>query len=290
MILKIILASIVVASCGLKNNHPNIRTVKDFDLDSYIGTWYEIARLDNNKYQKGCKSTVAEYKRGKKNKILVHNFCVLENGKFKEAIGVAYPVDEKRGQLKVSFFRPFYGRYNVIDVSKDYNYAMVSGKDLNSLWILSKTQMIDGKVLKAFLLKAEMMGFNVDALRYEDVLNERLTGSVKFNFISPDYALEECNNDAFLFVDVRPSDYYDDGHIPNAINIPAERFSCDMMQYHRQPNIVFYCNSGNKSFDVAYKYLSQCAKDRKVYSLNGGFEAWKKKKFPMSENFPHSEQ
>ena len=41
--------------------------------------------------------------------------------------------------LKVSFFGPFYGGYNVIRPDDDYQYALVSGPNRDYLWILSRT-------------------------------------------------------------------------------------------------------------------------------------------------------
>ncbi len=281
MINKTLIAlTLMLFSCTSRINHPNIKTVKNFDLDQYMGTWYEVARLDNNRFQKGCNNTVAQYDKVDK-KISVVNFCVLDNGNSKEAKGVAYPVDLYKGQLKVSFFRPFYGRYNVLEVSDDYNYAMVSGKDLKSLWILSKKQTIESKVLKLFLLKAKMMGFDVDALRYEDVYNQKVIRNISFAFLTNKEAFENYDNDSFLFIDLRSSAEYEEGHISGSINIPAEQLNCNIMKHHAQPNILFYSKVSDESFDVAYKYLSKCSVDKKIYTLRDGFDGWKNARFPI---------
>ena len=69
------------------------------------------------------------------------------------------------GQLKVSFFGPFYGGYNVIELDKDgYRYSMVAGPDRSYLWILSRTPDLDDAVLERLLAKASELGFPVGEL------------------------------------------------------------------------------------------------------------------------------
>ena len=50
------------------------------------------------------------------------------NGKWKEAIGRAYFINEKNiGSLKVSFFWPFYGGYHIAKLDEDYTMALIVG-------------------------------------------------------------------------------------------------------------------------------------------------------------------
>ena len=66
--------------------------------------------------------------------------------------------------LKVSFFGPFYGGYNVIRLDDDYQYALVSGPNRDYLWILSRTPTIPAAVKQDYLNTARELGFDVDRL------------------------------------------------------------------------------------------------------------------------------
>ena len=87
-------------------------------------------------------------------------------GSWKQAKGRAYFVKDKTvGKLKVSFFRPFYGGYNIIDLDhENYSHAMVCGPDRSYFWILARDRMLDRPLLDKLLEKAKNFGFEVDKL------------------------------------------------------------------------------------------------------------------------------
>lgn len=66
--------------------------------------------------------------------------------------------------LKVSFFGPFYGGYNVIAIDLDYKYALVCGSSLDYLWILSKEKTIPEEIKNQYISIAKNAGFNIDKL------------------------------------------------------------------------------------------------------------------------------
>ena len=100
----------------------NIEPVKNFDLDRYLGTWYEIARLDHS-FERGLTRVTAEYSMRKDGGVTVLNRGFSpEKDAWKEAKGKAYFVKEKNiGYLKVSFFGPFYSAYVILALDDD-NY------------------------------------------------------------------------------------------------------------------------------------------------------------------------
>jgi apolipoprotein D and lipocalin family protein len=89
-----------------------------------------------------------------------------QSGEWDEAIGKAYFVGASNvGQLKVSFFGPFYGGYNIIELDKsDYQYSLVAGPDRDYLWILSRTPHMQPDILQSLVDKARKLGFATDAL------------------------------------------------------------------------------------------------------------------------------
>lgn len=139
--------------------------VKPFDKDRYLGTWYEIARFDF-RFEKDLNNTTANYTLNDDGTIKVVNrgFNYVK-GQWKESVGKAKFVgatDEAR--LKVSFFGPFYGGYNVIALDAGYQYALIAGSSLEYLWILARTKTIPQDVKDRYLNLARELGFEVDKL------------------------------------------------------------------------------------------------------------------------------
>lgn len=139
--------------------------VKSFDKEKYLGKWYEIARIDF-KYEKGLNNTTAEYSLNEDGSIRVKNqgYDTLK-GEWRQAIGKAKFVgDENTAMLKVSFFGPFYSGYNVIALDDEYKYALVAGKNLKYLWILSREVTIPENIKVQYLHIAKDIGYHTDEL------------------------------------------------------------------------------------------------------------------------------
>lgn len=144
----------------------NISPVKDFELDRYLGKWYEIARLDHS-FERGLEKVTAEYSMRKDGGVRVKNRGFSpEDNEWSEANGKAFVVDNpKEGYLKVSFFGPFYGSYIIFELDKEnYQYAFVSGPDLSYLWLLSRTPELSKEVINDFMEKSKALGFDTDKL------------------------------------------------------------------------------------------------------------------------------
>lgn len=146
-----------------------VDTVTGFVPERYLGRWYEVARLDH-RFERGLVNVTAAYQRRADGDIDVTNrgFDPKE-GKWREARGVAKLVgDPSRGRLKVSFFGPFYGGYNIVALDEQYRWAMVVGPTTDYLWILARTPQLDSRTLEALVAKARAAGFATDALIYVD--------------------------------------------------------------------------------------------------------------------------
>ncbi len=144
------------------SNKP-LETVQKVDVKRYMGKWYEIASFPQ-RFQKGCSCTVAEYTLNEKGTVKVDNSCTAY-GKKKQSIGKAKVVDKQtNAKLKVSFFRPFWGKYWIIDLADDYSYAVVGHPNREYLWILSRTPEMDKQVYDDIVARAEAKGFDVSML------------------------------------------------------------------------------------------------------------------------------
>lgn len=151
----------------------NVTIIEGVDAEQYLGTWYEIARLDN-RFERGLDNVTAHYELKEDGSIKVTNKGY--NRKEKEwnvATGKAYFLDKPNadntytGKLKVSFFGPFYGAYNIIALDKTYyNYVMICGPDKEYLWILSRTPELTYPIKQHLVSQANELGFDTDALVY----------------------------------------------------------------------------------------------------------------------------
>ena len=144
----------------------NVSPVSGFDVDRYLGTWYEIARLDHS-FERGLEQVSAEYSLRDDGGIRVVNqgYDRIKQ-RWERAEGKAYFIgDRDVGRLKVSFFGPFYGGYNIIDLDHEsYQYALVSGPNTSYLWILARQPQLDSSIIKRLLAKASGLGFDTSRM------------------------------------------------------------------------------------------------------------------------------
>jgi len=143
-----------------------VKPVDGFDVNRYLGKWYEIARLDHS-FERGLINVTAEYSLRDDGGVSVVNrgFSTSKN-EWKEANGKAFFVEsEDTGYLKVSFFGPFYGSYVVFDLDQEgYQYSFVSGPDTSYLWLLARTPQVPEEVLQRFIDRAAALGFDTGSL------------------------------------------------------------------------------------------------------------------------------
>lgn len=135
-----------------------VPVVQNFEQEKYLGTWYEIARLDY-RWEKGLEQVTATYTL-EKGRIKVDNKGFnVKKSKWVQSIGKAKPVkDPKQGRLKVSFFGPFYSGYNIVALDKDYKYALVIGESKDYMWLLSREKTIPEDIKQEYLKKAKELG------------------------------------------------------------------------------------------------------------------------------------
>lgn len=161
--LCIVVFSFLLASCvGLPKG---IEPVSDFELDKYMGKWYEIARLDH-RFERGLEQVTANYSIKDDGTLHVENRGLSsKSNEWKDAVGKAkFSSDPTIGHLKVSFFGPFYGSYVIFDLDKEnYQYSFVTGSK-NSLWLLARTPTVSDELKNKFLKTVQEFGYNTDEL------------------------------------------------------------------------------------------------------------------------------
>jgi apolipoprotein D and lipocalin family protein len=146
-----------------------LHPVSGFEINRFAGKWYEIERLDNpNEF--GLSNVSGEYLILPNGKIEVTNrgFNIRRNS-WSQVKGVAWFTGSKDiGSLKLSFGTPFPGTYNVLVLDPQYRYAMVTGTDIDHLWILSREPQLDRSIVDSLVAKAKSWGFDTNRLVFDE--------------------------------------------------------------------------------------------------------------------------
>jgi apolipoprotein D and lipocalin family protein len=158
--------SVVLILSGCVGIPEGVKPVENFQLERYLGTWHEIARLDHS-FERGLSKVTADYSLREDGGInVVNRGFSADNNAWQEAQGKAYFVNEAdKGHLKVSFFGPFYGSYIVFELDTiGYQYAFISGPDKDYLWLLARTPTVKPEVIDRFISMSKSIGFDTSAL------------------------------------------------------------------------------------------------------------------------------
>lgn len=138
-----------------------LNPIDGFDVNRYLGQWYEIARLDHS-FERGLTQVSATYKLREDGGIDVLNrgFDSRRN-EWREAKGRAYFLgNPQTASLKVSFFGPFYGGYHIIALDRaTYRYALISGPSRDYLWVLSRDKQLPESIFNTLIAQAAQAGF-----------------------------------------------------------------------------------------------------------------------------------
>jgi len=159
----LVLLVLLLSSCtGVPDG---ITPVNNFEVERYLGQWYEIARLDHA-FERNLIKVTADYSLKDDGSIRVNNRGFdQKKQRWETAKGKAYFVqDEKIAHLKVSFFGPFYGSYIVFELDDNYQYAFVTSSSKQYLWLLSRNKEIKPELKERFLAQIKSLGFATDQI------------------------------------------------------------------------------------------------------------------------------
>ena len=163
----LILTVFSIFSCTKTNSQMiDQTTVKELNLNRYLGTWYEIARFPHS-FEKNLVGVTATYSLRDDGKIEVLNqgYKNTLDGEKSRAVGKAkIPNKLEPGKLKVAFFWIFYADYFVLELDENYQYAMIGSSSDKYFWILNRTPKMDPVIYEMLLEKARKRGYNLDKL------------------------------------------------------------------------------------------------------------------------------
>lgn len=166
MIICLLCGTIALRAGEKQDSEVDNSAVEEFDLERYMGRWYEIARFDHF-FERGLVGCVAEYSSGENGLIKVVNTGYKRSfdGKFKESEGKARRPDPSRpGELEVAFFLNFYAGYYILELAPDYSYVLVGSDSDDYLWIMSRTPKMKKEDLEFLLERARQRGYDTSKL------------------------------------------------------------------------------------------------------------------------------
>jgi apolipoprotein D and lipocalin family protein len=158
----ILVAGLLISGC---RSTSRLEVVSDFEVDQYLGVWYEAARMPH-RFEKDLSSVSAKYSFNEDGTIKVINRGFNDKKlAWEEIEGVAkFKADTDQGWLKVSFFKPFYASYKIIHLDSTYTQAIVTGPSYGYLWILVRDPALPKTDIEALVAKAAAFGFETEKL------------------------------------------------------------------------------------------------------------------------------
>lgn len=144
-----------------------IEPVADFDVQRFVGDWYEIARMERGAGKPLTRSRV-EYELQDDGGLLItsRGFHTGTN-RWVESTGIARFVGSPNfGAMKASFFGPFFEGYHVVAIDPDYHWAMLMGDTTESFKLLSRSLVLDGETTERLVHQAEVMGVHADRIHW----------------------------------------------------------------------------------------------------------------------------
>ena len=162
-ILLVSTSSLLITGClnqpVYRQSNTPLQTVSSVDLNKYLGKWYEIYRLPNWFEDDDCVTVTAEYGLRDDGGVSVLNTCHKASKK-EEARGIAKIVEgSNNSKLRVSFFRPFYGDYWILDLASDYSWVLIGEPAGKYFWILARDKKLSPELEESLLVKAEKLGY-----------------------------------------------------------------------------------------------------------------------------------
>ena len=154
------------------SNNPDTKVISNFDLERYLGRWYEIGRLDH-RFERNLSNVTATYSMRDDGKVAVLNRGYnVKKDRWSTARGRArFAGAENEGRLEVSFFGPFYAGYHIIYLSENYDFALVGGDSPNYMWILAREPKLDAATIDKLKDLAKQRGY--DLSEYNTVPQDR---------------------------------------------------------------------------------------------------------------------
>jgi apolipoprotein D and lipocalin family protein len=135
---------------------PPPTTVAEIDLDRFMGSWFEVARLPNLEAdgfgQRGVDVTVT-YQKRPDGTISVRTVSYNAKARMRrtEVNGTVRPTNPGQSQLLLTFFHVIRGRLWVVALDEEYRWALMGTPSRRRLWLISRSPRLaeadDGRAM-----------------------------------------------------------------------------------------------------------------------------------------------
>lgn len=160
---KLTFGVLALFAAGVSSARAELSTVAYVDVSKYLGDWYQIAHVPLQFEFGNCSCALQKLRLSAKypGAVDVSNSCNSggPSGTLRTIHGEAYNDDPAtNSKFTVDFHLPFKGSYWIIGLDSEYRFAVVSDKNESSLYILSKTPVLEGALYQqAIELAARQM-------------------------------------------------------------------------------------------------------------------------------------
>ena len=149
---------------------PNgVQPLEPFDLERYLGRWYELARLDAGA-SRGLTDTSVEFSQRPDGCVqALHRGFDPQAWQWRHARASVRPADRPNiGYLHISFVWPAAASHVVVATDDEYRAAVACGHNREQLWLLARSPQVRPAVRAALMERARAAGFDVDSLLWVD--------------------------------------------------------------------------------------------------------------------------
>ena len=142
----------------------NVPVIESFDLNRFMGTWYEIARLDHP-YERGLERVTAQYQFDQKGVVTLINQGYKQGNIRTRRHGKLLPTMTPN-YFKVYFGFPIGFHYRVAYIEGDYSLTIITGARSNTLWFMARSRSITLEQRHLLESVATQLGYDVSKLIY----------------------------------------------------------------------------------------------------------------------------
>ena len=166
----IVAAGILILRKVLRTIPKGVEPVYPFDLDRFMGKWYVIGHVGNQRFGNNLKNIIVEHSLDESGNMTVQYKAFDPQKKEKQIKKGVITVagDPRVGKLKISFSRPIYSGYNIVEIDPDYNNALIVGDDLTQFWLLSRKPDMLNEVIEQYLTIADYYGYDISGIVWVD--------------------------------------------------------------------------------------------------------------------------
>jgi apolipoprotein D and lipocalin family protein len=142
-----------------------LTSVRWLDLERFTGKWYELARYPNWFQHDYHSDVTAVYTLEGEALNMLHSWRGAEGHK-RVLKGIARVVDPvTRAKFKVNFFKPYSGKYWVIDLGQEYEYSVIGEPERKYLWVFARQPVLEQRTYMTILENIRVSGYDPAYLR-----------------------------------------------------------------------------------------------------------------------------